>query len=71
MKCHHCDVPITTRQPKVTQLTGWVRDRKAGGVNQVRHGTPTDKVLCWECGETLWFSGKLPSLQNEGQMVIS
>lgn len=70
MRCEHCKLPVTTRAPSVTQVTGWVRDRKAGGINQVRHAKPTGKVLCINCGDHLWHTGKLPSLDNEGQMEL-
>lgn len=71
MTCDHCGTPITTLQPRVTQVTGWVRDRKAGGINQVRHAKPTGKVLCSTCGDTLWHTGRLPSLMPEGQMELT
>ena len=70
MKCSHCERPLT-RQPRVTQVTGWVRDRKAGGVNQVRQSQPTGKVLCDECGTHFWVTGRLPSLIPEGQMELA
>lgn len=70
MKCSHCGAALT-RQPRVTQVTGWVRDRKAGGVNQVRAATPTSKALCDSCGVHFWTTGRLPSLIPEGQMELS
>jgi len=59
-----------TRQPRVTQVRGWVRDRKAGGVNQVRAAEPTGNVLCDFCGDHFWGTGRLPSLVPEGQMEL-
>lgn len=70
MKCDHCKKPII-RQPKVTEVTGIVRDRKAGGIHQIRQGKPTGKVWCPECGDSLWFTGKLPSLMPAGQMTLA
>ena len=70
MKCNHCEKPITVDRPSVTQVIGWVKDRKAGGVNQVRHSHPTGKVLCRTCGDTLWLAGRLPNLIPDEQMVI-
>ena len=71
MNCHHCETPITTEKPSVVQVTGWVKDRKAGGVNQVRDSKPTGKVLCRSCGDYFWLAGKLPSLVNEDQLVLA
>lgn len=71
MRCNNCDQPITTEKPSVVQVTGWVKDRKAGGVNQVRDSTPTGKVLCRSCGDYFWVGGKWPSFVNENQLVLA
>jgi len=70
MKCANCNIPITTRQPRVVEVTGWVQDRKAGGINQVRKAEPTGKVLCPECGLVFWSTGQHRQIVNTGQMEL-
>lgn len=70
MKCDNCGKTVTNR-PRVTEVTGIVRDRKAGGIHQIRQAKPTGKMWCFDCGEALWYTGSLPSTMPEGQLTLA
>lgn len=71
MRCSNpnCNVPLT-RRPRYTEQVGWVHERGAGGVHALKHRRPTGRVLCNDCGSTLWHIGKLPGKIHEDQLTI-
>lgn len=69
MRCEHCNLPLTHR-PRYTQVTGWAKEREAGGLNALKMKRSTGKVWCNSCGDHVWFTGKLPSLLPEGQLTV-
>lgn len=69
MKCAHCEIPLV-RRPKWSQQIGWARERGAGGLNALSDRKSTGKVLCDECGDHLYHTGRHRNLIPKEQMRI-
>lgn len=70
MKCSHCEKPVTN-QPRFVEQKGWIKVRKTStDTGQMRGRRSTGKVLCDQCGETFWHTGRFPSLIGENQTTI-
>ena len=51
MNCTICDRPIEPGRSTYQEVTGYVRERKGGGANQIRRKEPTGRYACADCVE--------------------
>lgn len=65
MRCHICGAEITRQAHAYRRVSGYIRQRGAGGPNQITAPKPTGEVACDDCVD------KLKRGLDPGQMALT